>query len=169
VTEPIRIGRISSINYEAGKVRVLYQDRDKEVTPEIPLLCDEYYMPKRDDLVMVLHLPNGSTAGCVLGRLWSEQNKPPESGEGLYRKDFDRDVGKAMLRYDAKTGEMKLYSEGELQLEGIQKVLVNGKEIKISGEKVEITGAVGDVIIGGVSLVHHTHEADGGVTGEPIA
>lgn len=159
--ESIRVGRISSINYEAGKVRIVYKDKDSEVTPEIPLLCDEYYMPQIDDLVMVLHLPNGATAGCVLGRMWSDKNRPPESGEGLYRKDYSRTPGKAMLRFDDKAGELQLHCE--------QKIVISGAgEIELSGGTVTITGRTGDVVVDGVSLAHHTHEVDGDKTGEPV-
>ena len=35
----IRLGKISSINYTAGKARVVYEDRDDSVTSELPFLA----------------------------------------------------------------------------------------------------------------------------------
>ena len=61
--DTIRIGRISAINYTDGTARIVYTDRDNAVTPELPLLSAEYCMPKVDDLVLVLHLPTGASAG----------------------------------------------------------------------------------------------------------
>ena len=38
----IRLGKISSINYTAGKARVVYEDRDDSVTSELPFLALQY-------------------------------------------------------------------------------------------------------------------------------
>ena len=65
--ETVRFGKISSVNYEAGTVRVVYHEKDDCVTSEIPLLSFEYMMPEVDDAVLVLHLSNGAEAGVVLG------------------------------------------------------------------------------------------------------
>lgn len=94
----IRVGKISSVDYTSGTVRVVYEDQDDAVTRPIPLLSFEYLMPEVDDMVLVLHLSNGTEAGFVIGRPWSDQRVPPESGQGLYRKDFHNEVGKAFLR-----------------------------------------------------------------------
>ena len=87
-----------------GTVRVVYHEKDDAVTAPIPLISSEYFMPEVDDMVMVLHLSNGTEAGVVLGRSWSEKNKPPEGSKGLYRKDLARSPGEAMIRY--KDGTM---------------------------------------------------------------
>ena len=71
----IRLGKISAIDYAAGTVRVVYHEKDDAVTAPIPLISSEYFMPEVDDMVMVLHLSNGTKAGVVLRRAWSEKNK----------------------------------------------------------------------------------------------
>ena len=58
----IRLGKISSINYTAGKARVVYEDRDDSVTSELPFLALQYNIPKVDDLVVV---------ACFSRRPWS--------------------------------------------------------------------------------------------------
>lgn len=95
----IRLGKISAIDYAAGMVRVVYHEKDDAVTAPIPLLSTEYFMPEVGDQVAVFHLSNGTEAGVVLGRPWSEKNKPPEGAKGLYRKDLARAPGEAMIRY----------------------------------------------------------------------
>lgn len=111
----IRIGKISAIDYAAGRVRVVYHDRDDAVTSLIPLLSSEYHMPAVGDQVIVLHLSDGSAAGIVLGRVWSDKNMPPESGAGLYRKDLSDKSGEAFIRYEG--GVLKIHA-GSIILDG---------------------------------------------------
>ncbi len=86
----IRIGRISSINSAQGLVRVTYPDMDNSVTSEIPLfnMNGEYKMPRIGSNCLVVHLSNGQAAGICLGGYWSEEDTPPETGSGLFRKDM---------------------------------------------------------------------------------
>lgn len=105
----IRVGKISAIDYASGRARVVYHDRDDAVTSLIPLLANEYHMPEIGDQVIVLHLSDGSAAGIVLGRVWSEKNMPPESGAGLYRKDLSNESGKAFVRYEG--GTLKIHAD----------------------------------------------------------
>ena len=42
--EDIRVGRVSAVNYEAGTISVVYEDRDGSVTKDIPMLSHEYMM-----------------------------------------------------------------------------------------------------------------------------
>lgn len=109
----IRIGRISSVNYETGMVRVLYRDRDDSVTKELPLLNmnGEYKLPKVDDLVLVLHLSNGSSMGIVLGTFWSDVNQPAETGKGIYRKELGEIIGEAFIRYDTSTKTISIKAD----------------------------------------------------------
>lgn len=142
--EPFRIGRISSVNYADGTCRVVYNDKDKTVTTEIPLLCQtarEYFMPRVDDYVMVLHLSNGQQFGLILGMYWKDGNRPVESGEGLYRKDFDRD-GKCYMRYDANSGELKIHCDGKIILEGVEGISQNasgGSIVNTAGVEIRDT------------------------------
>lgn len=106
--DEIRMGKISSINYTDGTARVTYADRNGSVTREIPFLSFEYNMPAIGDMVLVVHLSNGAEAGVILGRAWSDKNKPPEGDDGLYRKDLCKTAGKAMVRYDDKTGVLRI-------------------------------------------------------------
>ena len=79
----IRLGKISSIDYAKGMARVVYHEKDDDVTRLIPLLSHEYKMPPVGSQVLVVHLSNGTEAGVVLGRPWSDKNAPPEGGAFL--------------------------------------------------------------------------------------
>lgn len=145
--DTLRLGKISTINYQAGTARVLYADRDNAVTAELPLLSFEYRMPAVDDFVLVCHLPNGGAAGIILGPIWNDNNRPPEGKEGLYRKDFDKIAGKCFLRYD-------------------------GNELQIVAPKITLTGASSadwDELLARIEkLERHTHtDSMGGSTSSP--
>lgn len=136
--DQIRIGKISSLNYKDGTARVVYSDRDDAVTAELPLLSSEYYMPAVDDLVLVLHMPNGAEAGVIIGGIWNDNNRPTENGKGLYRKDLSHD-GKAYIKYDDTTGRMTIHCTGGIDIDS-------------------------DVTVNGVSVATHTHTGYAGVT-----
>ena len=68
----IRLGKVSAVDHPAGMVRVVYHEKDDDVTRMIPILSTVfsgvYSMPEVGDQVLVLHLSNGTEAGVVLGR-----------------------------------------------------------------------------------------------------
>ena len=135
----IRVGKISSVDYPSGTVRVVYEDQDDAVTRPIPLLSFEYLMPEVDDMVLVLHLSNGTEAGIVIGRPWSDQRVPPENGKGLYRKDFHNEVGKAFLRFSEKDSEtMTLH---------VKNLVIEAENVTAKAEKDIVLDATGNVTI----------------------
>lgn len=122
----IRVGKVSSIDYPSGMIRVVYPDMDDDVTRPIPLFSSEYAMPPVGALVAVVHLSNGAEAGVVLGRPWSNKLTPPEGFQGLYRKDFDLTPWKCYIRYDANVPESLYHTEGDdyQEILGKQETLV---------------------------------------------
>lgn len=125
--EITRVGKVSSVNYETGKIKVAYHEKDDSVTREIPLLSNEYQMPPIGSQVLVVHLANGTEAGVVLGRPWSDKNMPAEGGEGLYRKELGTTSGEAYIRYQG--GTLLIHAENVV-IEG--NLSVNGN-LSVSG------------------------------------
>lgn len=161
----LRVGKISSLNYEKGMARVVYTDRDDCVTAELPFLAsyDEYNLPEVDDLVWVLHMAESSSVkGLILGRYWNQKHTPPDGAkQGLRRKDFSRKQGRCYSEYDDpevgkdNDGKMLFYNDGdvEVDIEGEAKLSTNG-DMTIKGAtqvKVESDGSV--IISGGSGLV----------------
>lgn len=157
--ETIRIGRISALDYGAGTARVFYSDRSGSTTKELPLLCAEYYMPEVDDLVMVCHLPNGTEAGVIIGRYWTDANRPPEGKRGLYRKDVSRTAGKAMLRYAEDENQADIVmpnirlktTDFEMETESIGG---SGRDVGFTGQNVVLTGTATLSISGASASIH---------------
>ena len=99
--DAIRIGKISSIDYQKGTARMTYEDKSDSTTAMFSFLAWQYWMPKAGDQVLVAHLSNGSCSAVILGPVWHEGHRPPEGFEGLYRKDYSHPAGLAFERYDA--------------------------------------------------------------------
>lgn len=128
----IRVGRVSSINYEAGMARVTYRDKDDTVTCEFPILTnnDEYRMPQVGQDVVVAHLSNGSSRGVIIGTLWNQKYVPYEAGKELYRKELSRKKDAAYIRYSDETGEY-LIKVANLHLNGVNKTILDGPKLEI--------------------------------------
>lgn len=126
----IRVGKVSAVDHAAGTVRVVYHDKDDSVTRPIPMLGNEYNMPEVGDQVLVLHLSNGMEAGVVLGRYWTDKNKPPEGKAGLYRKDMGREPGAAVITYDG--GTLAIKCTGGITIEAGGAVTINGATIDLN-------------------------------------
>lgn len=144
----LRVGKISSINYQNGTARVTYEDRDGATTGELPFIAWEYWMPRVADTVLVGHLTNGTASAVILGPFWHQNHRPAEGAAGLYRKEYGTEDGQAYERYDAAI------DNGVLKL--------GGCTIEIGGGKISINapGGIsvnGDVVAGGISLQSHTH------------
>lgn len=127
MSDIVRVGYISAINYEKGTAQVVYKDRDNSTSPYMPLWSNEYNMPEIDTLVYVLHLQNGGTRGMILVPPYTEGNLPVEGRKGIWRKDFG-DGSYIRYDYDQKSLEIKcdsLYISGDLHIGG--NLIVDGK------------------------------------------
>lgn len=106
----IRIGKVSSVNYTAGTVRVVYPDKSDKSTAELPVFCGfgkEYQMPDVGDLVLVVHLSNDSSMGIAVGKFWNQTMAPPKGGADVYYKEFQKE-GASFL--EAAAGILRIHA-----------------------------------------------------------
>lgn len=83
----IRVGRVTNVYPETGKVKVMYEDEQSASLPLSVLTSNqEYSMPSVGDRVLTLHMDNGSSKGFVLGTYYGGGRTP--SATSGYRKDF---------------------------------------------------------------------------------
>ncbi len=86
-----RVGKVTNIYPNTGKVKVMYEDSKSSSLPLAMLTMNgEYSMPNTGDKVVTLHLENGSSKGFVLGTYYGS-GTPPKAKAG-YRKDFGEKV-----------------------------------------------------------------------------
>lgn len=130
----LRIGKVSSIDYDNGMIRVTYTDRDGAVTKALPVLTfnDEYKMPKVGDYILVGHLSNGMEAGYVMGTFWNTANVPGRSGKGVYRKEYAHKQGEAYTDYDEEEKKLELHGDN---------LSLTGSDIDAVGDTVGIEAA----------------------------
>ncbi len=149
----MRIGKVSSINYETGMMRITYTDKNRSVTRELPMLNygSQYHMPEIGQSVAVAHLSNGSSRGVILGTVWNKNNLPTEGRKGVYRQEFSKTTGAAMQQYTEGTGEMvirapniKVIGNNETGLEGARlsiganiQILLDTPEMELTAQKVK--------------------------------
>lgn len=178
----IRAGRISAIKYAAGTASVVYQDKDASVTRDFPFLQEIYKMPAVGDMVIVLHMDTNTTRGLILGKYWTDNDKPAEGAAGLFRMELAPSKGTAYLKYSEGTATLLAAAillsggctvNGSLTVNG--NLTVNGSIAATggitAGGDVSTSGSVtasGDVTAGGTSLKNHTHtDSLGGGTTTP--
>ncbi|MCM1307584.1 MAG: hypothetical protein NC223_03200 [Butyrivibrio sp.] len=133
----IRIGKVSTINYEAGTVSVTYTDRGGEVSPPFPVFSEAYEMPKIDDTVVVIMLPNSGSKGFIAGVPFSSRNVPEVSGAGIFCKKFHDGT---KIVYNPTTRTLSVNAE-KIKLEAIKadSVTVSGTVEADSIEADELT------------------------------
>ncbi len=129
MSDLIRTGYISAINYEEGTAQVVYKDRDDAVSPYMPLWSNEYNMPEIDTLVYVLHLPNGATRGMILVPPYTNENPPVEGKKGIWRKDFGDG---SYIKYDYEQKKLEIVCDF-LQVESIECESLETKSLTVSG------------------------------------
>ena len=83
----LRVGRVTNVYSDTGKVKVLYEDENNASLPLSMLTMNgEYSMPAVGERVLTVHMANGSSKGFVLGSYYGGSTKP-KATEG-YRKDL---------------------------------------------------------------------------------
>lgn len=141
MSSEVRLGNVSSIDYENGLCEVTYPDRDDTVTEMAPMLSNrEYRMPEVDDLVVVLHPGDSPEDAVILGTIWNEKIKPAEGKEKVFRKEYCNEDGKAYRKFDANAKELLDFVDGKEILKA------KSLEVKIGSATVTISEG-GDVKI----------------------
>ncbi len=134
MSSEVRIGYISSLDYERGRAEITYPDRDDTVTENVPFLSNrEFRMPKVEELVAVLHPGESPEDAVVLGTIWNDKIRPAEGRDGVYRKEYSNTDGQCYRKFDAGAKELTDYTDGKEFIEA------KSLEIKIGGTKVAIS------------------------------
>lgn len=147
-----RAGIVSSVNPASMTARVVFPDKDNLQSAELPILTmgalgsKLYWMPKVGDHVACLFFQNSSSlnGGVILGSYFTDENPPNAASEGVVRFDFSDGT---VIEYNENASSLTINCAGTIN----------------------ITGG-GDVVVGGVSLVNHTHGGiipGGGSTAPP--
>lgn len=152
----IRVGRISSIDPDNATVRVVFEDRQNDVSYNLPVLVrqsqknKDYFMPDVGEQVVCLFLPNGNAQGFCLGSFYSDADTPPVNNPNKRHVRFEDGTS---VEYNRGTHVLTIQTQGTVNI--------------VAAGNINVTG---DVIADGISLKTHVHggvEPGGGKTGQP--
>lgn len=147
----IFIGKVTTVNEADATAVVTVEDHDDKTTSALSVLqrgsneSKDYWVPDIDDQVLCIRLPNksgrGFNSGFIVGAFYSDIHSIPAG---------------------ANSNTRVLDTPGNL-------LLKIGGNLTIKAGTIDIAGG-GDVVVGGISLVNHTHSGvipGGGQTGKP--
>lgn len=152
------------------RVKVTFTNENEVVTDWIPVLSYNagndngiYSLPDIDEQVLIISLNELNTQYCVIGSIWSNDVKPPETGENS-DADLNQDGKNSLHFIKTKSGNMLIFddtdskekiqfitSEGKSRIEfSTEDELINietetdlkltaKKKISINAEEIEIT------------------------------
>lgn len=101
----IRIGKISSIDYERGCADVYFDDEENLVRTELPFFTSEYLLPAVGESVVVAFSKGNRSHGYILGSFFNALHYPEHPGKGNYFKRFSDN---AYIYYDAETETLEI-------------------------------------------------------------
>lgn len=160
----IRVGTVSVVDPEQCAVRVVFSDRDDQVSGFLPVIVwpGNYVLPKVDDQVLCLFLGNGIESGFCLGSFYFEGAPPPVTAPGKRGVWFP---GGSYVEFDEATGALTVDVKGTVVIKAAAGVDI-GADSTINGD-LTLQGQAnisGNVHIGGSLTV------DGSITrrGESI-
>ncbi len=132
----IRVGVVSSIDYDRGTARVEIKDNDGVITYDLPVLVGAtikdkaWSMPDVEEQVLCCFLPTGHEVGFILGSFYSDGEKGDEPGD---RKGEDKRVMEfedgSYVEYDRHHHIFRLYAghEGLIWMYG-KKIVIQAEE-----------------------------------------
>jgi len=107
----IRVGKVSSIDYEKCTAQVVFEDRHDLVSGDLHILVPltlkdhAYYMPDIDERVLCIFDPSAPTKGYIVASFYADTRLPPiQNKDKRYIKfkdktliEYDRDIHKLTI------------------------------------------------------------------------
>ena len=181
----IRIGIVTQVYDDRATVRVQFPDDDEEVSWEFPVLQrktlkdKDYWLPDIGEHVVVVMLPYGQEQGFVIGAIYSDAEKPPESTrdkrvvvfEDGTRIEYDRKNHKlyADVKGDVEvkvSGELTAEVKGNVLVKSSTQVTIQAPKINLQNNSPTIGYMEGDFLLEGTLTRHLEVEGDIHATGK---
>lgn len=154
-----RRGVLEEVDPATHRARVRFPDRDGLVSPWLDVLVrdarddKEFSLPSVGAQVGVM-MDEHDEAGCILGALYSSEDKPTANVETIRRWDF-ADGGR--IEYDRAAGELRVTLPGLTQI---------GEGGELVGLAPLIDEAISTIV---TAFNAHTHPTGVGPSGPPAA
>lgn len=121
----IRHGTVSQADYETGRIRVTYKEKNDCVSAWLEYFNfnGEYKVPEIGSKVIVLMFD--SNKGVAIGGYFNKETILEETGKGVFVKELGTKLGEAKIVY--KNGTIRLKAENiEFEVDG---KVINLKEL----------------------------------------
>lgn len=182
--ELVKVGEVSSVDYEKGTARVVFDDEEGFVSNDLQVLQrntqenQDFWMPDVGEDVVCLFLPNGMEDGFIVGSFYADEITPPESGEN---KRYIKFKDESEIEYDwekhrlfARVGKTQVEVTGNsVHISGAENVKVSVPNIEFVGD-LKVSGNIsanGEVTAKSesapVNLSTHIHPTAVGPTSAP--
>lgn len=140
----IKIGEVSSVNYETGTARVVFDDDDSVVSYDLQVVHrntlknQDYAMPDIGEDVLCVFLASGMEEGFILGSVYAGDIKPPEKSADKRTVVFSDG---SMVSFDRSTSTLTVKignttivaDKTRVALEALDEIRNESKEIYTKG------------------------------------
>ena len=115
----VKVGKIVAVNPKKATARVEFEDRDKTVSWELPIIHKHtkwdkaYWLPKVGELVYVLTPALGNGLGVILGSSYNNEDTPPTEDINTVKILFEDGT---VIQYDKSTHKLYIRSVGDIEI-----------------------------------------------------
>jgi len=131
----VKVGRVVSVNPKKATARVEFEDRDKTISWEIPVLHNHthsdktYWMPRIGELVYVITPSLGDGLGVIIGSSYNSQDPPPESDGNIVKILFEDGT---TIQYDKSNHKLYIHSVGDIEIVSDTHIVMKAPRIDLN-------------------------------------
>ncbi|EBA9223441.1 phage baseplate assembly protein V [Salmonella enterica] len=189
IRQLIRVGVVSDIDEKGVTARVTFDDQDDVTSASLQVIVKntdenaDYWMPDVGEQVLCLFLPVGPQQGFILGSFYDEMHTPPANTVNKRVIKFrngtriENDRESNSLLVDA-VGDVTVKATGTVTIDAPETIITGNTTVKglltylgglkgssEGGTAADIQGEIkvtkGDVVVDGIGVKKHHHDAQG--------
>lgn len=119
----VRAGTVSATNPAIMAARVVFEEQDGNVSPELPILTrgsggnKDYWMPDVGDEVLCLFAPNDKnfSTGWILGTYFTAKHPPNAAAQDVRKIDFGDG---SSIEFNRAAGSLSIKCTGPVTING---------------------------------------------------
>lgn len=147
LTNLVRVGRVTSVDSESERARVVFDDRDETESYDLQVIVrntkenKDHALPDIDEDVLCVFLPIGIEQGFILGSFYTDANSPPSSSKNVRKVKFSDGT---TIEYDRENNKLTANVKGDIDVIATGSLSANIGEnatLTIGGElNADVTG-----------------------------
>lgn len=119
LTNLVRVGRVTSVDSESERARVVFDDRDETESYDLQVIVrntkenKDHALPDIDEDVLCVFLPIGIEQGFILGSFYTDANTPPSSSANVRKVQFSDGT---VIEYDRENKKLTANVKGDIDV-----------------------------------------------------